>query len=190
MDNVLLWLPTIILGVIALVLMAIWVRYTFSAPLVLPTIQDEHPSLPSPPKARPIQPAPSMVTVLEVMQLIVKNGSNAEKIYDLKSGEVYVGRLENPEEGILIALDEKSVSRRHAKLTANNEIDELSIQDCGSSYGTQLFHGDAPPLSLEANKEYVLRNGDILQFGSLIQAQVVLPGASSSDNPADQMTMI
>lgn len=65
-------------------------------------------------------------------RLLVINGSEAGKAFDLSALEVIIGR----QTGVQIQLDGQKVSRRHARVVRQG--DDLRIEDLGSANGTLL----------------------------------------------------
>lgn len=84
-----------------------------------------------------------------------------------------LGRFYNPDENILIALDERSISRRHAHFST--ESNACYLTDIGSSYGTSIYIGDSyQNLSLDQREQ--VYNGDVILFGNTVRVQLRLPG--------------
>jgi hypothetical protein len=85
-----------------------------------------------------------------------------------------IGRFYNPQLNILVALDERSVSRRHATFTGDERLGEYYLIDTNSSYGTHIRvenHFERIP---PGSKERVY-NEDIIQFGNIVKVRLVLP---------------
>jgi predicted component of type VI protein secretion system len=89
-----------------------------------------------------------------------------------------VGRFYDQGQNILISMDEKSVSRRHAQLRANPAAREFYVQDLGSSFGTFMVNADGTLNKLQPNREERLYNGDQVQFGNAVRVRFSLPTES------------
>jgi hypothetical protein len=92
----------------------------------------------------------------------------------------FIGRFYAPDQNVLIALDEKSVSRRHAQLRANPATREFYLSDLGSSFGTQLITPDGATNRLQPSREERIYHGDIAQFGNSVRVRFLLPCESRS----------
>lgn len=86
-----------------------------------------------------------------------------------------LGRFYNPDEDILIALDERSISRRHAYFSA--EGNNFYLTDIGSSYGTAIYMNDTY-VNLSPDQREQVYNGDVILFGNTVKIQLRLPGQS------------
>lgn len=117
--------------------------------------------------------APSDSAVVRPKMLVLNGLPNVSEI-DLPADQFGVGRFYNPEHDILVALDERSVSRRHAYISKEGP-GEYYLADMKSSYGTSLRRGeDFQPLT---PKEPVrVYHDDVVQFGSVVTVRLVLPG--------------
>jgi hypothetical protein len=100
--------------------------------------------------------------------------------YPLPGNMFAIGRFYQPDQNVLIGLDEKSVSRRHAQFRANPATREFFVQDLGSSYGTFVISSDGSTNRLQPNREEKVYNGDILQIGNSIRLRLLLPSDSRS----------
>ena len=86
-----------------------------------------------------------------------------------------VGRFYHPENNILVALDEKSISRRHATFTGDDNLREYYLTDTSSSYGTSIRKDNQFQLLTPGKRERVY-NEDVVQFGNVVTVRFVLPG--------------
>jgi hypothetical protein len=84
-----------------------------------------------------------------------------------------IGRFYNPDDDILIALDERSISRRHAYFSS--EANAFLLTDTGSSYGTAIYINDKY-VNLSPGQPEQIYNGDVVLFGNTIKVQLRLPG--------------
>ncbi|MBC7811087.1 MAG: FHA domain-containing protein [Burkholderiales bacterium] len=109
-----------------------------------------------------------------VGKLIVMGGLKDRSEIALPSENFSVGRFYNPGNNILIAMDEKSVSRKHANFICDERIREYYLVDTHSSFGTFImlngFFEQLPP-----NKQERIYNEDIVRFGNAVTVRLVLP---------------
>jgi hypothetical protein len=131
---------------------------------------------------RTITTAPAIATAPQsfarpvegVGKLIVMSGLKDRSEIALPSENFSVGRFYNPANNILIAMDEKSVSRKHATFICDERIREYYLVDTHSSFGTFImlngFFEKIPP-----NKQERVYNEDIVRFGNAVTVRLVLP---------------
>lgn len=86
-----------------------------------------------------------------------------------------IGRFHNPDQNILIALDERSISRRHALFQVDEQSNEYMLTDTNSSYGTTIRKENRFELLTPGQPERIF-NGDVVQFGNEITVRFILPG--------------
>ena len=79
------------------------------------------------------------------------------------------------EANILIGLDDKSVSRKHATFVGDDQLQEYYLTDTGSSYGTYVMVGDHFE-QLAAGVAEKVYNADVIQVGNNVKVRLVLPG--------------
>lgn len=109
-------------------------------------------------------------------KIVILKGLAATTVTELPlpRNEFSVGRFYNPESNILIALNEKSISRRHATFIGDEPTREYYLIDTNSSYGTHIqIDGRLHPLP--PGKEQRIYNEDVVQFGNLVTVRFVLP---------------
>lgn len=94
---------------------------------------------------------------------------------DLPGPSFGIGRFRNTDQNILIALDEKSISRRHAVFNADETRTEFYLTDTNSSYGTTVRKQNQFKLLTPGQPERIY-DGDVVQFGTLVTVRFVLPG--------------
>ena len=125
--------------------------------------------------SQPPMPArPPDATELDTMgKLVILSGLEAREI-PLPGAQFAIGRFYSPENNVLVAIDEKSVSRKHAALRVAAHGREYYLQDVGSSYGTHLFV-EGRVERLTPGQEARIYNNDIVQFGSAVQVRFILP---------------
>lgn len=107
-------------------------------------------------------------------KFIILAGLSGIKEIPLPSSDFAVGRFVNEEHGVTMAMDEKSVSRKHAVFTADEAIREYYLMDTGSTYGT-FINKNGRFEQLPANIQMRVYNEDIVQFGSNIRVRLLLP---------------
>jgi hypothetical protein len=92
----------------------------------------------------------------------------------LPAKDFAIGRFYSPENEILVGLDEKSVSRKHARFTADEAIREYYLKDTSSSFGTfLLINGQFEQLT--ANTQERVYNEDVVRFGNVVTVRLLLP---------------
>jgi hypothetical protein len=133
-----------------------------------------------PPYIPPGQPMPQPVAAPRmssaVGKFIVLSGLAENQMRDMAFplAEFAIGRFLSPENNVLIALDEKSISRKHAILTCDEATREYYLKDTNSSFGTSvMINGVFEPLTPE--KQERLYNEDVIQFGNVVTVRVLIP---------------
>jgi pSer/pThr/pTyr-binding forkhead associated (FHA) protein len=117
---------------------------------------------------------PPASTELETMGKMIIIGGLEPREVPLPSAQFTVGRFYSPENNVLVALDEKSVSRKHAVMRIAAQGREFYIQDVGSTYGTHII-AEGRFDRLQPGMEARVYNQDVVQFGSAVRVQLVLP---------------
>lgn len=172
------WILPAILGVIALlqIIYLLWLQTRSS-----PRRTRRQPAAPIMPTQPNITSAnmnvPDLIvpeTITEAKMIVVSGLPGAGEI-DLPGNQFAVGRFYNPQAQVLIALNERSISRRHASFRANPALQEFYLADLSSSYGTSIRKGDHFEM-LTPGQEERLYNNDIVQFGMTVTVRFVLPG--------------
>ena len=104
--------------------------------------------------AAPPQPAPT-----EPIQpvLVVRAKDRGEDVYDMATGATLIGRA--PENDIILL--EESVSRRHARITVDDN--RAQVEDLGSANGSYV-NGER----LRPREPKPLHDNDVLKFGQLM----------------------
>ena len=144
-----------------------------AAPQYQMPVQQQYapPPMPAPVPA-PMRP-PDATELDSMGKMVIITGMEPREI-PLPSAQFAIGRFYSPENNVLISIDEKSVSRKHAALRIVGGGREYYLQDAGSSYGTHVFI-DGRVERLNQGQEMRLYNNDIVQFGSAVQVRFVLP---------------
>ena len=103
----------------------------------------------------------------------------------LPNANFIIGRYYHPENNIHIALDEKSISRRHAHFQGDDARREYTLTDTNSSYGTALRVNDKLQPLIPGQK-FRIYNSDVIQFGQQVTVRFSLPGdiRPAADNSA------
>ena len=111
-----------------------------------------------------------------VGKMIILRGASASNLSEipLPSNEFGIGRFYNPEGNVLVALDERSISRRHATFVGDEPTREYHLTDTNSSYGTRIQIGNQfqPLIPGKGQRIY---NEDVVQFGNIVTVRFVLP---------------
>lgn len=108
-------------------------------------------------------------------KMLVISGLNSQKEIPLPGSNFAVGRFYNSERGVLVAFDEKSVSRQHATFSGDDIRHEYYLTDTNSSYGTAIQKNNRFELLTPGKRERIY-NDDVVQFGNLITVRFALPG--------------
>jgi len=107
-------------------------------------------------------------------KLVIIKGVPDLKEIPLPSNSFRIGRFYNPDSNVLVAFDERSISRQHALFVSDETTREYYLTDTNSSYGTrvQIAHRFEP---LPPGREQRIYNEDVVQFGTAVTARFVLP---------------
>lgn len=115
----------------------------------------------------------------QIAKMVILNGLPNVSEIKLPRDEFGIGRFYMPEKDVLVSLDERSISRRHAVFHGDPETNEYYLMDTSSSYGTSIRRGEVfQPLT--PGQEERLYNGDVVQFGTAVTVRFVLPGDTRS----------
>lgn len=105
--------------------------------------------------------------------MIVLQGAEQRDL-PLPAQEFRIGRFQDQDNRILIALDDRSVSRRHALFSGNDGLREYYLTDTDSSFGTYI-QIDNQFERLPPNSRRRLYNEDVVKFGSNVVVRFMLP---------------
>lgn len=142
-------------------------------------------SVSSAPAAAAIPPAPVSATAPTIAtprpaasaglgKMLVLAGVEGVSEIALPAKEFTIGRFYNPENDILIGLDERSVSRKHARFIVDDSTREYYLKDTASSFGTfLLINGQFEQLA--ANVQERVYNEDVIRFGNVVTVRLILP---------------
>jgi len=173
-DGLVLWIIPAILAITALLLLLWWI-----ALLIAPSVE----APPPPPPPPPVDRAPVPVGKLGFTQFensssygkfVIAAGVNMMGDIPLPSKQFGIGRFLDEGSGILVAIDEKSISRKHAQLRIDSAGNYI-LKDTNSTYGTFLVEGNQPRQFAAGSEERVYKN-DIIQFGQVVRVRLDIPG--------------
>jgi hypothetical protein len=112
-------------------------------------------------------------------KLIVLSGLPDMDEMTLPDGDFAIGRYFNLDSNVIVCLDEKSISRKHASFLMDDKNKEYHVVDGNSSYGTFLLIDNRfEPLTPGLSER--IYNEDVIQFGNNVKARVILPGETRS----------
>lgn len=128
------------------------------------------------------EPQPETTALGEVVpKMIMVNHPKGRKEIKLPDVPSFgLGRFYNREYNILIALDERSISRRHAILSKDASSNQYFLTDTNSSYGIAIQRGEnfTPVTPGEEERIY---HKDVIQFGRSLTVEFLLPGPTRKD---------
>jgi hypothetical protein len=172
----LVWMIPLTLAGLALFQLLFWIVATVTMRPDKLVRQPNAPIMPTNPAPRPKNTPPAITGA----SMVVTSGIPSPGELPMPSGSFIIGRYYHPENNVMIALDERSISRRHAQFTGDDSAHTYFLTDLNSSYGTAFKRGEKlEPLT--ANTRVRVYNGDIVQFGVGVTARMVLPGESRAD---------
>jgi hypothetical protein len=111
-------------------------------------------------------------------KIIIVSGLPPKEI-PIPAGNFGIGRFYSPEQNVQVAMDEKSISRRHAAFTSNELLREYYLTDNGSSYGTALQRNNQFE-PLKPGQPERIYNEDVVQFGNAVRVRFLLPADKRS----------
>lgn len=126
--------------------------------------------------SQPVQPAVyrAMPTAGSVGKFVILSGLTGQREIPLPSSSFVIGRFYSPENNVLMAMDEKSISRKHAQFLSDEQIREYYLVDMSSTYGTFLLLGGQFE-QLKPEKQERVYNEDVVQFGNNVRVRLILP---------------
>lgn len=177
-----IWILPGVFGVITVLLLLYWVWL-----LIAPGPRVQQP-MSAPPIQTPKTPAIHLETDDTIIDRIptgptgpasmtVEAGLPGAGTIEFPSAEFRVGRFRDDTQNVLIALDEKSVSRSHALIRGNPQTGEYYIQDIGSRFGTSIVTPQGTVEKLNEGETRRVYNGTVVQFGSAVRVRINLPAA-------------
>jgi pSer/pThr/pTyr-binding forkhead associated (FHA) protein len=190
----LIWVIPGFLGVITAVLLLYWfwltiapgprVRDDLSAPL--PQEMPQPRRMPQP--TLPIETDDTIIDRIPTpaggsASLIIESGLPPATI-PFPGNEFRIGRFRDEAQNILVALDEKSVSRSHALIRSNPQTGEYYIQDAGSRFGTFIVNAQGGVEQLPQGQMRRITDGTVIRFGSAVYVRLSV-SAGGFQMPAD-----
>jgi pSer/pThr/pTyr-binding forkhead associated (FHA) protein len=132
-------------------------------------------STPAPVQNNPIPSTPPVSrTSGGLGKFVVLAGIDSIAEIPLPSKEFGIGRFYSPEANVLVSMDEKSISRKHAQFSSDDTLREYHIKDTSSSFGTfVLVNGQFEQLT--PNVPQRLYNEDVLRFGNVVTLRILIP---------------
>lgn len=179
--NQLMWIAVIVLLVLAIlqILYVFYLSVTLREPR--PVRQPSGPIMPTTPQGMNTVPPnyqnPVATVRIGAGKLVVVSGLPGQKDIPVPGNNFGIGRFYSPESNILVALDEKSISRRHAIFMGDENLGEFYLTDTNSSYGTSLRKDNKFELLTPGQRERIY-NEDVVQFGNSVTIRFVLPSAT------------
>jgi hypothetical protein len=180
--NQLLWITiplTLLIIAILQILYLLWINY---APTSTRTPKSpDSPIMPTVPQGgfatRPPSygPSTSLNPRTSIGKMIVIAGLNNVTEIALPSFNFGIGRFHNPDQNVAVALDEKSISRRHAQFTGDEMLREYFLTDMGSTYGTMIRKEGQFQMLTPQQRERIY-NEDVVMFGNAVTVRFILPG--------------
>lgn len=175
--DILVWgIPISFLTVVIIqALYLLWLRYAPGAPS--PQRQPNEPIMPRVPYSNvPAQggyPTQAPPAEGSMGTMIVLQGAEQGDM-PLPAQEFRVGRFYDKDNRILISLDDRSVSRRHALFSGNDGLREYYLTDTDSSFGTYIQIENQFE-RLPPNSRRRLYNEDVVKFGNNVTVRFMLP---------------
>jgi pSer/pThr/pTyr-binding forkhead associated (FHA) protein len=108
-------------------------------------------------------------------KMVILSGLQTTGEIPLPSNEFGIGRFQNAELNVLIGLDDRSISRRHARFSGNEPLQEYYLTDTDSSYGTSIRVENHFQVLTPGRPERIY-NEDVVQVGNSVTIRFVLPG--------------
>lgn len=127
------------------------------------------------PKTGTAKPSPVVNGKITILSGLASTGDIA-----LPGSTFVIGRFYHPENNILIALDDKSISRRHAQFTGDDVFKTYTLTDLNSTYGTAQRR-DGKFEIVPPGQPVRLYNQDVVQFGGNVTIRFTLPGDTRAD---------
>jgi pSer/pThr/pTyr-binding forkhead associated (FHA) protein len=171
-----MWIAIIILLVVAIlqILYVFWLSVTMRE--ARPVRQPSGPIMPTTPQGMNTQFQNPAVRI-GGGKLVVVSGLPGQKEILVPGNNFGIGRFYSPESNILVAFDEKSISRRHAIFMGDESLGEFYLTDTNSSYGTSLRKDNKFELLTPGQRERIY-NEDVVQFGNTVTIRFLLPSAT------------
>jgi hypothetical protein len=108
-------------------------------------------------------------------KMVVVSGLMGVSEISFPSSRFNIGRFYAPETEVLVALDEKSISRRHATFEGDDALRQYTLTDTDSSYGT-FIQREGRWVRLNPRQRERIYHDDLVQFGNQVTVRFVLAG--------------
>ncbi|MBZ0299437.1 MAG: FHA domain-containing protein [Anaerolineae bacterium] len=189
--NQYIWIVPGILGGFTAILLIYWLWLT-----VAPGPRPRQPVSAPPPSPMKSKPAPVLETddtiidrvpgggMTTMGSMTVQSGLPGVSTIEFPSSEFRVGRFRDDAQNVLVALDEKSVSRSHALVRGNPQTGEYYVQDIGSRFGTFVVTPQGVE-QLHQGETRRIYDGTVVQFGSAVRVRMNLSSGGSFSIPDD-----
>jgi len=173
----LIWIAIIILLVVAI----LQILYIFYLSVTMrearPVRQPSGPIMPTNPQGMSSGNMQTPAVRIGSGKMVVVSGLPGQKDIPIPGNNFGIGRFYGPENNILVAFDEKSISRRHAIFMGDESLGEFYLTDTNSSYGTSLRKENKFELLTPGQRERIY-NEDVVQFGNNVTIRFLLPSAT------------
>jgi hypothetical protein len=173
-----MWIAIIILLVIAIlqILYVFWLSVSMRE--ARPARQPSGPIMPTTPQGMNTNAQFQNPAVrIGAGKMVVVSGLSGQKDIPVPGNNFGIGRFYSPESNILVAFDEKSISRRHAIFMGDESLGEFYLTDTNSSYGTSVRKENKFELLTPGQRERIY-NEDVVQFGNSVTIRFLLPSAT------------
>jgi FHA domain len=172
-----MWIAIVVLLVVA-ILQILYVFYlSVSMREARPVRQPSGPIMPTTPQGMTNAGLRNPAVQIGQGRMVPVSGLPGQKDMPLPGNNFGIGRFYSPENNILVAFDEKSISRRHAIFTGDESLGEFYLTDTNSSYGTSLRKDNKFELLTPGQRERIY-NEDVVQFGNSVTIRFLLPSAT------------
>lgn len=138
------------------------------------TLSDAPPAPSAPEIQQPVVTTNPMMSGSSIGKFIVLSGLQGVTEVNFPSNKFGIGRFHNPDANILVAFDEKSISRKHAIFICDEQLREYYLVDTNSSYGTHVMI-DEEYKTLSPGENERVYNEDTIQFGNNVLIRLILP---------------
>lgn len=172
-----MWIAIIVL-LVAAILQILYVFYlSVTMREARPARQPSAPIMPTTPQGMTNSQFQRPTVAIGAGRMVVVSGLPGQKDIPIPGNNFGIGRFYSAENNILVALDEKSISRRHAIFMGDESLGEFYLTDTNSSYGTSVRKDNKFELLTPGQRERIY-NEDVVQFGNNVTIRFLLPSAT------------
>ena len=172
-----MWIAIIVL-LVAAILQILYVFYlSVTMREARPARQPSAPIMPTTPQGVTNSQFQRPTAAIGAGRMVVVSGLPGQKDIPIPGNNFGIGRFCSAENNILVALDEKSISRRHAIFMGDENLGEFYLTDTNSSYGTSVRKDNKFELLTPGQRERIY-NEDVVQFGNNVTIRFLLPSAT------------